>query len=87
MFANDLSIELETVHITDDFETHKRPNAGHTHAYVMNLSRAVSYVGAGTKNGRTTTAAGGSGSSATTAVASSQEKCPTHRGKMTVSSF
>lgn len=69
MFANDLSIELETVHITDDFETHKRPNAGHTHAYVMNLSRAVSYVGAGTKNGRTTTAAGGSGSSATTAVA------------------
>lgn len=28
VFTNDLSIELETVHITDDFGTHRRPNAG-----------------------------------------------------------
>lgn len=82
VFINDLSIELETVHITDDFETHNRLNAGirQIHSYVINLSRSVVRC-ARPKYGRKTTAAAGSSG------VSSKEKCPTYRGKMTVSSF
>lgn len=82
MFINDLSIELETVHITDDFETHKRTNAGiRPYTCIRHKSKSLCRAfRAGIREMEEQ-------QRQQSRIELSEEKCPTHRGKMTVSSF